>query len=306
MGSCGCIHKIATKVDYSILKYPLQKLVAMKIFVCIALFAAAAVADKCEFGHTWLQGQQGSLEITVPANSVKWTVEMAFDKPPRHIHAHQGRDEGCDEEESVCIFGSENHNEELMAGDILELPYQIQFDEDPEAPKVTSVVFKYCEAEPCDEESMQEYPVTNECTEAPEPTEAPASVEEEDEESVEDEDEEEESEEESEEEEECGVIESHSWNTGATGKVRIPVPEDTEDWEVTLTFSGPIDSLDAHQGVDEACDGAVCTFTNESWNGALTAGNMLELTYQATFEETEEHPELLSVALNGEEACAEE
>merc|ERR1712241_661367 len=208
MGSCGCIHKIATKVDYSILKYPLQKLVAMKIFVCIALFAAAAVADKCEFGHTWLQGQQGSLEITVPANSVKWTVEMAFDKPPRHIHAHQGRDEVCDEEESVCRFGSENHNEELMAGDVLELPYQIQFDEDPEAPKVTSVVFKYCDAEPCDEESMQEYPVTDECTEAPElMTEAP--VEESEEESEEEvESEEEESEEESE-EEECGVIESH-------------------------------------------------------------------------------------------------
>merc|ERR1719278_121364 len=187
------------------------------------------------------------------------------------------------------------------AGDVLELPYQIQFDEDPEAPKVTSVVFKYCDAEPCDEESMQEYPVTDECTEAP--------VQESEEESEEEvESEEEESEEESEEEyeeEECGVIESHSWNTGATGKVRIPVPEDTEEWEVTLTFSGPIDSLDAHQGVDEACDGAVCTFTNESWNGALTAGNMLELTYQATFEETEEHPDLVSVAFNGEEACAE-
>merc|ERR1712012_393910 len=267
----------------------------MKLFLCIALLAVAAGADKCEFGHTWLQGQQGSLEITVPADTIKWVVEMTFDKAPNHIHAHQGRDEGCDEEESVCRFGSENHNEELKAGDVLELPYQIQFDEDPEAPKVTSVVFKYCDAEPCDEESMQEYPVTDECSEAPEPT-TKAPVEE---------SEEEESEEEESEEEECGVIESHSWNTGATGKVRFPVPEDTEEWEVTLTFSGPIDSLDAHQGLDEACDGAVCTFTNESWNGALAAGNMLELTYQATFEETEEHPELLSVAFNGEEACAE-
>merc|ERR1711872_492072 len=258
----------------------------MKLFICIALLAVAAGADKCEFGHTWLQGQQGSLEVTVPADTIKWVVEMTFDKAPKHIHAHQGRDESCDEEESVCRFGSENHNEELKAGDVLELPYQIQFDEDPEAPKVTSVVFKYCDAEPCDEESMQEYPVTNECTEAPEPTtEAPV---------------------EESEEEDCGVIESHSWNTGATGKVRIPVPEDIEEWEVTLTFSGVIDSLDAHQGLDEACDGEVCTFTNESWNGVLTAGNMLELTYQATFEETEDHPELVSIAFNGQEACAEE
>merc|ERR1711944_376075 len=196
--SCGCIHKTVTKFDCSLLKYPFQKLIAMKIFICIALFAAAAVADKCEFGHTWLQGQQGSLEITVPANTIKWTVEMAFDKPPKHIHAHQGRDEGCDEEESVCIFGSENHNEELTAEDVLELPYQIQFDEDPEAPKVTSIVFKYCDAEPCDEESMQEYVVTEECNEAPTetPTEEPAD---EDEEEEEEEDEEEEDEEEEEE-----------------------------------------------------------------------------------------------------------
>merc|ERR1711963_1014298 len=269
----------------------------MKLFFCIALLAVAAGADKCEFGHTWLQGQQGSLEVTVPADTIKWVVEMTFDKAPKHIHAHQGRDEGCDEEESVCRFGSENHNEELKAGDVLELPYQIQFDENPEAPKVTSVVFKYCDAEPCDKESMQEYPVTDECTEAPEPTtEAP----------VEESEEESEEEEVESEEEDCGVIESHSWNTGATGKVRIPVPEDTEEWEVTLTFSGVIDSLDAHQGLDEACEGEVCTFTNESWNGVLTAGNMLELTYNATFEETEDHPELVSIAFNGQEACAEE
>merc|ERR1712126_433515 len=279
----------------------------MKLFICIALLAVAAGADKCEFGHTWLQGQQGSLEITVPADTTKWVIEMTFDKAPNHIHAHQGRDEGCDEKENVCTFGSENHNEELKAGDVLELPYQIQFDEDPEAPKVTSVVFKYCDSEPCDEESMQEYPVTDECTEAPEPTtEAPVEESEEESEEEEVESEEEEEEESESEEEDCGVIESHSWNTGATGKVRIPVPEDTEEWEVTLTFSGAIDSLDAHQGLDEACEGEVCTFTNESWNGDLTAGNMLELTYQATFEETEDHPELVSIAFNGQEACAEE
>merc|ERR1712018_951585 len=290
--SCVITHLTTTFID-----------IIMKMFICIALLAVAAGADKCEFGHTWLQGQQGSLEITVPADTIKWVVEMSFDKAPNHIHAHQGRDEGCDEEENVCTFGSENHNEELKAGDVLELPYQIQFDEDPEAPKVTSVVFKYCDAEPCDDESMQEYPVTDECTEAPEPT-TEAPVEESEEESEEQEVESEEEEES--EEEDCGVIESHSWNTGATGKVRIPVPEDTEEWEVTLTFSGAIDSLDAHQGLDEACEGEVCTFTNESWNGVLTAGNMLELTYQATFEETEDHPELVSVAFNGQEACAEE
>merc|ERR1711963_1321531 len=155
MGSCGSSYprQLTLAINY----WNSQTLFNMKIFICIALLAVAAGADKCEFGHTWPQGQQGSLEVTVPADTIKWVVEMTFDKAPKHIHAHQGRDEGCDEEESVCRFGSENHNEELKAGDVLELPYQIQFD-----------------AEPCDEESMQEYPVTDECTEAPEPTtEAP-------------------------------------------------------------------------------------------------------------------------------------
>ena len=64
--------------------------------------------------------------------------------------------------------------------------------------------------------------------------------------------------------------------------------------------------IDSHQGLDEACEGEVCTFTNESWNGVLAAGNILELTYQAKFEETEDHPELVSIAFNGEEACVEE
>ena len=275
----------------------------MNYFVFFAFFALPAFSDKCEFGHTWLQGQEGSLEITVPADTIKWTVEMSFNKPPQHIHAHQGRDESCDEEESVCTFASENHNEELTAGDVLELPYQIQFHEDQEAPKVTSIVFKYCDAEPCDKETMQVYPVTDECAKALDPTDAPTK-ESAEKESKKVEDEEVESDEEN--GEECGVIEAHSWNTGATGKVRIPVPKDTEKWRMTLIFNGEVESLDVHQGIDEICDGEICTFTNESWNGNQIAGNILEVTFQANFAETDDHPKILSIDFNGKEACAEE
>ena len=67
-----------------------------------------------------------------------------------------------------------------------------------------------------------------------------------------------------------------------------------------------MNNLDAYQGVDEVCDGEICTFTNESWNGGLKTGNILEITYLATFDETTEHPKLKSIDFNGHHACPEE
>ena len=232
---------------------------------------------------------------------------MAFDKAPNHINAHQGSGEKCEEQERVCTFNSESYNEKNIAGDILELPYQIQFDEDTEAPQVTSVVFKYCDAEPCEQDSMKEYIVTEECNEAQTdaPTETPTTEQTErpddeiDEEGIEqggDEDE----------KQKCGLIESHSWNKGTTGKFRIPVSQNVENWRVILEFSRPVNNLDAYQGVDEVCDGEICTFTNEIWNGVLKTGNILEITYLATYDDTTEHPELKSIDFNGHKACPEE
>merc|ERR1712224_932867 len=141
-----------------------------------------------------------------------------------------------------------------------------------------------------------------ECTEAP-TTETPTEA------TTEENEEEGSGETSVEEEEQCGVVESHAWNTGATGKLRIPLSENTELWEVTITFDKPVDSLEAYQGVDEMCDGETCTFTNESWNGELQSGNVLELTYQATFEDMgfdapEDYPKPVSFTFNGEDVCA--
>jgi hypothetical protein len=279
----------------------------MNCCIIVAFFVEFAFADKCELGQTWLQGQQGSIELTIPADTIKWTIEMSFDKPLNHINVNKGRDETCEKQENVCTFNSESYNEKNMAGDLLELPYQIQFDEDAEAPQVTSVVFKHCDAEPCEQELMKEYIVTEECNEAPtdDPTDTKAK---EKTETPYHENEEEEIEEDGDEdgEEECGLIESHSWNTGASGQFRITVPENIENWRVTLEFSGPVNNLNAHQGVDEVCDGEICTFTNESWNGVLKSGNVLGITYLATFDETTAPPKIKSVDFNGHEACSKE
>jgi len=287
----------------------------MKIIIVFAtLVSTVALADKCLTGHTWPQGQQGNVEVTVPADTKKWRIALTFDTPVNRIHAAQGKNERCSPRKQMCFFNSEKYNMKATAGDVLNIPYEILFDEGSEAPKVTEVKFLYCDARPCGkwnepDDTIKEVIVASECTEAPTTeaptTEAPTEESEEEEDSVETSVEEEEEEE----EEPCGIVESHAWNTGATGKLRIPLPEDTELWEVTITFDKPVDSLEAYQGVDELCDGETCTFTNESWNGELEAGNILELTYQASFEDmgfenTEDYPRPVSFTFNGLDVCA--
>jgi len=285
----------------------------MKVAIAfLALASAVAFADNCLTGHTWPQGQQGNVQVTVPADTKKWRIALTFDTPPNRIHAAQGKNERCSPRKKMCFFNSEKYNMKATAGEVLDIPYEILFDESSEAPKVTEVKFMYCDARPCGkwnepDETIKEVIVATECTEAPTtepPTEATT-------EETEEEDNEEEGSGETsvEEEEQCGVVESHAWNTGATGKLRIPLSENTELWEVTITFDKPIDSLEAYQGVDEMCDGETCTFTNESWNGELQSGNVVELTYQATFEDMgfdapENFPKPVSFTFNGEDVCA--
>ena len=280
----------------------------MKIAIIFVAFASSlALADNCLTGHTWPQGQQGNVQVTVPADTKKWRIALTFDTPVNRIHAAQGKNERCNPGKNMCFFNSEKYNMKATAGEVLDIPYEILFDEASEAPKVTEVKFMYCDARPCGkwsepDETIKDIVVATECTEAPTteaPTEAP----------TEEPNEGETTETPVEEEEPCGIVESHAWNTGATGKLRIPLPENTELWEVTLTFDKPVDSLEAYQGVDEMCDGETCTFTNESWNGELQTGNVLELTYQATFEDMgfenpEEFPKPVSFTFNGVDVCA--
>ena len=280
----------------------------MKVVVTfLALASAVALADNCLTGHTWPQGQQGNVEVTVPADTKKWRIALTFDSPVNRIHAAQGKNERCSPRKQMCFFNSEKYNMKATAGEILNIPYEILFDEGSETPRVTEVKFLYCDARPCGkwnepDETIKEVIVATECTEAP-TTEAPTK-EPEEEDSVETSVEEEE-----EEEEPCGIVDTHSWNTGATGKLIVPLTEDTELWEVTIIFDKPVDSLEAYQGVDELCDGETCSFTNESWNGELQAGNILELTYQATFEDMgfespEDYPKPVSFTFNGVDVCA--
>merc|ERR1719220_2707510 len=65
---------------------------------------------------------------------------------------------------------------------------------------------------------------------------------------------------------------------------------------MTVTFDHPLDSIEAYEGSQEACDGSTCTFTNEIWNGVQQTGNILSLGFQAPGD----YPEVVTFAFNGE------
>ena len=100
-------------------------------------------------GNTWTQGQDGNLQIAIPEELLKWRVEIMYDKAATGIQAWQGKREKCFTKLKKCRFQSEKYNRKQKAGDVLNLGYQIQFDDDSVPPKVTSVKLFYCSAKPC-------------------------------------------------------------------------------------------------------------------------------------------------------------
>merc|ERR1712198_609939 len=79
------------------------------------------------------------------------------------------------------------------------------------------------------------------------------------------------------------LTEFHAWESAASGRFQITVPDDIDEWEVTVTFDQPMDSIEAYEGSDE------------TWNGAVTAGTVLSLGFQAPGD----FPEILSFTFNG-------
>merc|ERR1712198_765874 len=80
---------------------------------------------------------------------------------------------------------------------------------------------------------------------------------------------------------------SNSWSQGLNGELEIVVPDDREEWQVTITFDEPVNRIIAHQGSDENCDGNVCTFWNENYNGDVKAGDILKLGYMVQYDDAD-------------------
>ena len=102
---------------------------------------------------------------------------------------------------------------------------------------------------------------------------------------------------------------TEQWSSGSNGQFEITVPEATSEWMITVSYSKPINSINAWQGAEESCDGTICTFTNEEWNGQHTAGATFGMgygiLYDAVGSNSDDYPKLTEFAFNGVPGCKE-
>ena len=73
-----------------------------------------SIAQECSDiaipGHSWNQGQNGELQIEVPEDTLKWMVEITYDKLPNSINAWQGNNGRCKKNAGICSFKSQSYN----------------------------------------------------------------------------------------------------------------------------------------------------------------------------------------------------
>ena len=102
---------------------------------------------------------------------------------------------------------------------------------------------------------------------------------------------------------------TEQWSSGSNGLFEITVLEATSEWTITVSYSKPINSINAYQGAEESCDGTICTFTNEAWNGQQTAGATLDLDYGILYDtvgsNSDDYPKVTEFSFNGVPGCKE-
>jgi len=250
------------------------------------------IGELIEF-HNWESAATGRFQITVPDDIEEWEVTVTFDQPMDSIEAYEGSDETCDGD--TCTFTNENWNGDVTAGTVLSLGFQAPGD----FPEILSFTFNgaACEAPPTTTEAAEttteavtgaptegstggstEASTGGSTTEAAESTTAAEG--------------------------DCPESEvTQVWGSGMKGKLEFEVPEDLNEWEVSIDFDGPINSCDCFQGRDEIVDGTTCTFTSEQWNAVQTSGNTLTLEYQVQFDETTTPLNAVGFSFNSVPVC---
>ena len=157
----------------------------MKLFLCFTLLSAFAFSNvygsKCEPLFTQWEAfpdvRTGSMKVAVPENTVKWRMEIVFDKPVNQIEAWEGKNENCIPSDNKCVFENEHWNGWNHQGSDLQLNFKTVFSHSDTVPKLKKVIFKYCTAEPCQgwKTHIVECDGDDSGTGEPEPTNPPAT-----------------------------------------------------------------------------------------------------------------------------------
>ena len=122
--------------------------------ILILSFLGNVIGEKCGLSIlspslTWNKGQKGELRFLVPDATEKWKVEMTFNSPVNSITAWQGENEKCISNKKRCVFENESWNGKKEVGDSMELGHQINFNAASVPPRLTKLLFKYCDSKPC-------------------------------------------------------------------------------------------------------------------------------------------------------------
>ena len=129
----------------------------MKTLLGLTVLAAFAVnvsvGGKCEplfeQKDNWPDVRNGWLQFPIPEKTVKWRVDIVFDKAVNTINAWDGTKENCIPDKKKCSFQNESWNKHKNAGDSLRLGVETRFGSTNSPPKFKKIIFKYCTSDPC-------------------------------------------------------------------------------------------------------------------------------------------------------------
>ena len=125
----------------------------LKVILIVALVGCfSSLGQGCEQNtveHTWSKGQNSTLTLEVPANVLKWKIEIEYDTAPNRLDPNFARRKKCNKDTNTCEITNGKKNRKLKAGDILEFGYEISFKKNSAVPEIVGLKFIYCDAKPC-------------------------------------------------------------------------------------------------------------------------------------------------------------
>ena len=245
-------------------------------------------------GHSWQQGQQGSLDITFPQSVSSWEIEVQFDKPLNNFDFYEGQVTKIDD--TTYRISNKNYNGQQTAGNAVKLGWQALFSTSNTPAQMISANFigLDCGAATVatSTSSTTTIPTTSSTTTVPTTsstttltitttnpstttsTETPSSN--------------------------ClSINHGHSWQQGQQGSLDLTFPQAVSSWEIEVQFDKPLDRLDFYEGQVTKIDATTYRISNKNYNGQQAAGNSLKLGWQAAFSTSDMPAQMISASFIG-------